>query len=215
MAYSINSPNNIPSQSPSMHDRNNDASSDQWSNPSTNRMRTGSVSSGMNTMTGPASRGVSSPQGRYFGDSSSPMRNMSTSVFDLHQSSGRQPYVPGWSPGPLQPSQSVSQLNCMSCHQQQQPQWGQPMGWDGQQMNQMNNNGSNMSLNVMPHAYYQQQMHDGMHQHPPPTWMNGWTPQQSYPYPIGMMPMLPHCNISFIFSVRLRLFLRQSFKFSF
>lgn len=77
----------------------------------------------------------------------------------------------------------------MNCSQQQL-NWNQtmPPGWDPQQMRHLN--GSNMSLNLPPQAYYPQQQQHQLPQAPPPAWINSWgAPPNMYPYPVNMMPM--------------------------
>lgn len=91
--------------------------------------------------------------------------------------------------------QQQSAANCISCSQQQ-------LNWTGHQPSQRDwqmhppqpmgyLNGSNMSLNLPPQAYYPQQMqqqHNFRQDGPPPAWINGWNAPNMYPYPMGMVP---------------------------
>uniref|UniRef100_A0A1B0CJK6 Putative microtubule-associated protein futsch isoform x3 n=1 Tax=Lutzomyia longipalpis TaxID=7200 RepID=A0A1B0CJK6_LUTLO len=105
--------------------------------------------------------------------------NLSASVFDLNQPPNMQTSKypnPGWNhPQTLQQTQSVAQLNWMNCSHQMPPQWGDS-----------SLHGSNMSLNLTPQGYYRQPTHD-----PRNPWMSTWAVPPMYPYPIGMVPVMP------------------------
>lgn len=104
------------------------------------------------------------------------LRNMSSSVFDLNQANMmRQPMMtqPQWINNNMQQAQSMAQLNRLPGH-------GYPRqnAWmDGSL------NGSNMSLNMPGYPQMQQP------QQPQQQWMNQWP--GVYPYPVGMVPMVP------------------------
>uniref|UniRef100_A0AAG5DTU1 RBR-type E3 ubiquitin transferase n=1 Tax=Anopheles atroparvus TaxID=41427 RepID=A0AAG5DTU1_ANOAO len=112
-----------------------------------------------------------------FGDSPPMMpnapRSLSTSVFNLHQPPPQQqPNM--WGFNPLHQAQSMAHFNPM--------QWNQMNAW----MARGSQNGSNMSLNLpsaSPHGFPQDP--SGY----PPAWTNAWGGM--YPYPMGMMPMMP------------------------
>jgi hypothetical protein len=71
-----------------------------------------------------------------------------------------------------------------------QMQWNQRY----MQQNAQNFNGSNMSLNLPPSGYYPQQ-HAQMGT--PAGWMNQWAaPNYPYPYPVGMVPVMPSKDIN-------------------
>lgn len=77
--------------------------------------------------------------------------------------------------------QAPSHGSCINCSQQQLHNWNQQMVnpvWESQVRNL---NGSNMSLNLPPHAYYPQQV--------------GWAPNM-YPYPVGMVPVINQGSFS-------------------
>ncbi|XP_058121547.1 E3 ubiquitin-protein ligase lubel [Anopheles ziemanni] len=161
----------------------------RWLHPPAPRIRSGSVASGINLLPGaptglapalnasnapPAS--VSPTQRSEFGDSPPMMpnapRSLSTSVFNLHQPPLQQPNM--WGFNPLHQAQSMAHFNPM--------QWNQMNAW----MARGSQNGSNMSLNLpspSPHGFPQDP--SGY----PPAWANAWGGM--YPYPMGMMPMMP------------------------
>lgn len=171
--------------------------SDQWSNSSSNaRFRSGSMSSGMNNML--LQRPPNGSNKFNMQDGIPPRPNISTSVFDLNQVGQRpQQFTSGYNPGVMPnvinsdvigPSptqfdknlllyfQAPSHGSCINCSQQQLHNWNQQMVnpvWESQVRNL---NGSNMSLNLPPHAYYPQQV--------------GWAPPNMYPYPVGMVPII-------------------------
>lgn len=99
-----------------------------------------------------------------------PMRNMSASVFNLDQSSAQ--VQPGyqqpnpWGYNQMSQAQSMAQLNMMNQWNMQQTPW----------LAQQHMNGSNMSLNLSPQQYFNndQQM------------FSPW-PQQQYPYMMNPM----------------------------
>uniref|UniRef100_A0A182PJP2 Uncharacterized protein n=1 Tax=Anopheles epiroticus TaxID=199890 RepID=A0A182PJP2_9DIPT len=109
-----------------------------------------------------------------FGDTMPTMpngpRSLSTSVFNLHQPPPPQPNM--WGFNPLHQAQSMAHFNPM--------QWNQMNAW----MGRGSQNGSNMSLNLPPQHGYPPQDPSGY----PPGW-NAWNGM--YPYPMGMMPMMP------------------------
>lgn len=176
-------------------------SSDQWSNSSSNaRLRSGSMSSGMNNMLFQRPPNGTNKFNVQDGIPPRPNMNLSTSVFDLNQVGQRPQHLhSGYNPAVL-PNviidfihvkanfvngflcyfQAPSHGSCINCSQQQLHNWNHQMvnpGWDSQIRNL---NGSNMSLNLPPHAYYPQQV--------------GWTPSM-YPYPVGMMPVINQGNL--------------------
>ncbi|XP_049530929.1 E3 ubiquitin-protein ligase lubel-like isoform X5 [Anopheles darlingi] len=108
-----------------------------------------------------------------FGDTPPMMpgpRSLSTSVFNLHQQPPQTPNM--WGLNPLHQAQSMAHFNPM--------QWNQMNAW----MARGSQNGSNMSLNLpAPHGYPQEMA--GY----PPGYANNWGGM--YPYPMGMMPMMP------------------------
>ncbi|XP_041779952.1 E3 ubiquitin-protein ligase lubel isoform X5 [Anopheles merus] len=110
-----------------------------------------------------------------FGDTMPSMpngpRSLSTSVFNLHQPPPPQPNM--WGFNPLHQAQSMAHFNPM--------QWNQMNAW----MGRGSQNGSNMSLNLPPQHGYPPQDPAGY----PPGWTNTWNGM--YPYPMGMMPMMP------------------------
>ncbi|XP_061512498.1 E3 ubiquitin-protein ligase lubel isoform X10 [Anopheles gambiae] len=179
-----------PSMQPSQQLQN------RWLNPPVQpRIRSGSVASGINllsvpgTPNGPGSGfghnfappgnsnapSVSPIQRSEFGDTMPSMpngpRSLSTSVFNLHQPPPPQPNM--WGFNPLHQAQSMAHFNPM--------QWNQMNAW----MGRGSQNGSNMSLNLPPQHGYPPQDPAGY----PPGWTNTWNGM--YPYPMGMMPMMP------------------------
>uniref|UniRef100_A0A182XZN1 Uncharacterized protein n=1 Tax=Anopheles stephensi TaxID=30069 RepID=A0A182XZN1_ANOST len=106
-----------------------------------------------------------------FGDAMPQMPSgpRSLSTFNLHQPPPPQPNM--WGFNPLHQAQSMAHFNPM--------QWNQMNAW----MGRGSQNGSNMSLNL-PHGYPPQDP-SGY----PPAWGNAWNGM--YPYPMGMMPMMP------------------------
>uniref|UniRef100_A0A182Q3F7 Uncharacterized protein n=1 Tax=Anopheles farauti TaxID=69004 RepID=A0A182Q3F7_9DIPT len=169
--------------------------SPRWLAPPAPRMRSGSVASGINLLPGNVPSGgaglgqpmgpppgtsnapsVSPTQRSEFGDSMSAIpngaRSLSTSVFNLHQ-----PPTPTqgnmWGFNPLHQAQSMAHFNPM--------QWNQMHAW----MGRGSQNGSNMSLNLPPQHGYPPHDPSGY----PPGWANAWNGM--YPYPMGMMPMMP------------------------
>ncbi|XP_050078923.1 E3 ubiquitin-protein ligase lubel [Anopheles maculipalpis] len=166
----------------------------RWLNPPAPRIRSGSVASGINllsvpgTPNGPGAGYVheltSSPgnsnapsvspiQHSEFGDTmpTMPNGNRSLSTFNLHQPPPPQPNM--WGFNPLHQAQSMAHFNPM--------QWNQMNAW----MGRGSQNGSNMSLNLPPPHGYPPQDPSGY----PPAWGNAWNGM--YPYPMGMMPMMP------------------------
>ncbi|KAG4079394.1 hypothetical protein HA402_008086 [Bradysia odoriphaga] len=153
--------------------------SDQWSNCSSNaRLRTGSMSSGMNNML--FQRPPNGMNKFNVQDGAPPPRpnNMSASVFDLNHAGkmGQRPqhFNNGFNPtvAPNAPSHG----SCMNCSQQQLHSWNHQMAPNPMWENQIRQlNGSNMSLNLPPQGFYPQQV--------------GWTPSM-YPYPVGMIPVI-------------------------
>ncbi|XP_035779405.1 E3 ubiquitin-protein ligase lubel-like isoform X3 [Anopheles albimanus] len=166
----------------------------RWLNqPAAPRIRSGSVASGINLLAVPgtgASNGpavaestansaannapsVSPTQRSEFGDTPPMMpgpRSLSTSVFNLHQQPPQTPNM--WGLNPLHQAQSMAHFNPM--------QWNQMNAW----MARGSQNGSNMSLNLpAPHGYPQEM--PGY----PPGYGGNWGGM--YPYPMGMMPMMP------------------------
>ncbi|XP_037828635.1 E3 ubiquitin-protein ligase lubel isoform X10 [Lucilia sericata] len=124
-------------------------------------------------------------------------RGMSSSVFNLNQINRKQNVTNnGWMNNPMQQAQSMAQLNCANCAQQQS-QWNGPNQhhmhmhqdpWSNQLSSQQHLNRSNMSLNV-PAGYMMQPHMNGMY--PPPTFMNQRGFQQMYPQPyMGGMPVM-------------------------
>uniref|UniRef100_A0A182W7Q0 Uncharacterized protein n=1 Tax=Anopheles minimus TaxID=112268 RepID=A0A182W7Q0_9DIPT len=167
----------------------------RWHNPPAPRIRSGSVASGINLLSVPGAPNgpgtgfvhelrtpgtsnapsVSPIQHSEFGDPMPPMpngpRSLSTSVFNLHQAPPPQPNM--WGFNPLHQAQSMAHFNPM--------QWNQMNAW----MGRGSQNGSNMSLNLPPQHGYPPQDPSGY----PPGWANAWNGM--YPYPMGMMPMMP------------------------
>ncbi|XP_049530928.1 E3 ubiquitin-protein ligase lubel-like isoform X4 [Anopheles darlingi] len=165
----------------------------RWLNQPAPRIRSGSVASGINLLavpgtgapTGPTvvesaansaannAPSVSPTQRSEFGDTPPMMpgpRSLSTSVFNLHQQPPQTPNM--WGLNPLHQAQSMAHFNPM--------QWNQMNAW----MARGSQNGSNMSLNLpAPHGYPQEMA--GY----PPGYANNWGGM--YPYPMGMMPMMP------------------------
>ncbi|XP_023290946.2 E3 ubiquitin-protein ligase lubel isoform X1 [Lucilia cuprina] len=124
-------------------------------------------------------------------------RGMSSSVFNLNQINRKQNVTTnGWMNNPMQQAQSMAQLNCANCAQQQS-QWNgtnqhhmhiHQDPWSNQLSSQQHLNRSNMSLNV-PAGYMMQPQMNGMY--PPPTFMNQRGFQQMYPQPyMGGMPVM-------------------------
>uniref|UniRef100_A0A4Y0BFM2 RanBP2-type domain-containing protein n=1 Tax=Anopheles funestus TaxID=62324 RepID=A0A4Y0BFM2_ANOFN len=167
----------------------------RWLNPPAPRIRSGSVASGINLLSVPGipngpgtgyvhdlrtpgnsnAPSVSPTQHSEFGDPMQPMpngpRSLSTSVFNLHQAPPPQPNM--WGFNPLHQAQSMAHFNPM--------QWNQMNAW----MGRGSQNGSNMSLNLPAQHGYPSQDPSGY----PPGWANAWNGM--YPYPMGMMPMMP------------------------
>ncbi|XP_035916128.1 E3 ubiquitin-protein ligase lubel isoform X3 [Anopheles stephensi] len=164
----------------------------RWLNPPAPRIRSGSVASGINLLSVPGAPNgpgagyvhdlTSSPgnsnapsvspiQHSEFGDAMPQMPSgpRSLSTFNLHQPPPPQPNM--WGFNPLHQAQSMAHFNPM--------QWNQMNAW----MGRGSQNGSNMSLNL-PHGYPPQDP-SGY----PPAWGNAWNGM--YPYPMGMMPMMP------------------------
>ncbi|CAO1405758.1 unnamed protein product [Diamesa serratosioi] len=108
---------------------------------------------------------------------SRPMRNMSSSVFNLNQEPQQGSFQPTntWGMNQMQQAQSMAQLGLMNNNQ-----------WNANQTPWMNNNlnGSNMSLNLPQQGYFpnEQQMWQ----------MNAWgqQQQQQFPYPMMQNQML-------------------------
>ncbi|XP_052899356.1 E3 ubiquitin-protein ligase lubel [Anopheles moucheti] len=166
----------------------------RWHNPPAPRIRSGSVASGINLLSVPGTPNgpgtgfvhdlrtpgnsnapsISPTQHSEFGD---PMHSMgpngprSLSTFNLHQAPPPQPNMWGFSP--LHQAQSMAHFNPM--------QWNQMNAW----MGRGSQNGSNMSLNLPQQHGYPPQDPAGY----PPGWANAWNGM--YPYPMGMMPMMP------------------------
>uniref|UniRef100_A0A182MU57 RanBP2-type domain-containing protein n=1 Tax=Anopheles culicifacies TaxID=139723 RepID=A0A182MU57_9DIPT len=167
----------------------------RWLNPPAPRIRSGSVASGINLLSVPGAPNgpgtgfvqelrtpgnsnapsVSPIQHSEFGDPMPTMpngpRSLSTSVFNLHQAPPPQPNM--WGFNPLHQAQSMAHFNPM--------QWNQMNAW----MGRGSQNGSNMSLNLPSQHGYPPQDPSGY----PPGWANAWNGM--YPYPMGMMPMMP------------------------
>ncbi|XP_049279215.1 E3 ubiquitin-protein ligase lubel isoform X6 [Anopheles funestus] len=167
----------------------------RWLNPPAPRIRSGSVASGINLLSVPGipngpgtgyvqdlrtpgnsnAPSISPTQHSEFGDPMQPMpngpRSLSTSVFNLHQAPPPQPNM--WGFNPLHQAQSMAHFNPM--------QWNQMNAW----MGRGSQNGSNMSLNLPAQHGYPSQDPSGY----PPGWANAWNGM--YPYPMGMMPMMP------------------------
>ncbi|XP_058819358.1 E3 ubiquitin-protein ligase lubel isoform X3 [Topomyia yanbarensis] len=159
----------------------------RWNEPPTPRIRSGSVASDINLLPS-ASSTVSnesnpprnnppfmSPMQRSeFGavPGSGPPNPRSTSVFNINQLQPQQPNM--WGFTPLQQAQSMAHFNQMH--------WNQMNPW----MPGQSQNGSNMSLNLPP-----SQMSHYPHDQPgyPSNWNNAWGGM--YPYPMGMMPVMP------------------------
>ncbi|XP_053692024.1 E3 ubiquitin-protein ligase lubel [Sabethes cyaneus] len=158
----------------------------RWIEPPTPRMRSGSVASGINLLPGAVSNECNPPsinppfvssvqrpeQGAV--PESGPPNPRSTSVFNLNQMPAQQPNMWGFSP--LQQAQSMAHINFNQMH------WNQMNPWMAGQAH----NGSNVSLNL-PSS----QMGHYPHDQPgyPPGWNNNWGGM--YPYPMGLMPMMP------------------------
>ncbi|XP_062707216.1 E3 ubiquitin-protein ligase lubel isoform X16 [Aedes albopictus] len=162
----------------------------RWIEPPTPRIRSGSVASGINLMPSASSpvpsesnalnnsnQSFMSPAQRTdLGSSPDPglPNPRSTSVFNLNQMH-HQPAQPNlWGFSPLQQAQSMAQINYNQMH------WNQMNPW----MAGQSQNGSNMSLNMPSSQHYP---HDQSGY--PPGWNNPWGGM--YPYPMGMMPMMP------------------------
>ncbi|XP_055549058.1 E3 ubiquitin-protein ligase lubel isoform X10 [Wyeomyia smithii] len=160
----------------------------RWIEPPTPRIRSGSVASGINLLPGvsaavsnqcsPPSINppfVSSVQRPDLGNApdSVPPNPRSTSVFNLNHMPVHQPNMWGFSP--LQQAQSMAHMNI------NQMQWNQSNPWMGQ-----SHNGSNISLNL-PSSQMGHYPHDQSGY--PPGWNNNWGGM--YPYPMGLMPMMP------------------------
>uniref|UniRef100_A0A182SBZ1 Uncharacterized protein n=1 Tax=Anopheles maculatus TaxID=74869 RepID=A0A182SBZ1_9DIPT len=166
----------------------------RWLNPPAPRIRSGSVASGINLLSVPGAPNgpgvgyghelthspgtsnapsVSPIQHSEFGDAmpTMPNGNRSLSTFNLHQPPPPQPNM--WGFNPLHQAQSMAHFNPM--------QWNQMNAW----MGRGSQNGSNMSLNLPPPHGYPPQDPSGY----PPAWGNAWNGM--YPYPMGMMPMMP------------------------
>ncbi|XP_055592329.1 E3 ubiquitin-protein ligase lubel isoform X8 [Uranotaenia lowii] len=184
----------------------------RWMETPTPRMRSGSVASGINLLPNTTSSTIN----RFSSNASSPIppsvvvssseTNTSAANSANNPSSSQQradfnasPDSAAMSPGNPR-STSVFNLNSFQQQGQQNPQqpnmWGfsplhqaqsmahfSPMHWN--QMNQwmpnQSQNGSNMSLNLPSSAHDQSGY--------PPGWNNPWGGM--YPYPMGMMPMMP------------------------
>ncbi|XP_065085092.1 E3 ubiquitin-protein ligase lubel isoform X5 [Ochlerotatus camptorhynchus] len=164
----------------------------RWIEPPTPRIRSGSVASGINLMPSASSPTVpnecnassinnqsfmSSTQRADFGNRSpdSGLPNpRSTSVFNLNQMHQQPVQSNMWGFTPLQQAQSMAHFNQMP--------WNQMNPW----MPGQSQNGSNISLNV-PLSQQGQYPQDPSGY--PPGWNNAWGGM--YPYPMGMMPMMP------------------------
>ncbi|XP_050096252.1 E3 ubiquitin-protein ligase lubel isoform X3 [Anopheles aquasalis] len=179
---------------PQMQHQQHHLQQPRWLNQPAPRIRSGSVASGINLLAVPGGTGapngppevesaanlaannapsVSPTQRSEFGDTPPMMpgpRSLSTSVFNLHQQPPQSPNM--WGLNPLHQAQSMAHFNPM--------QWNQMNAW----MARGSQNGSNMSLNLpAPHGYPQEMA--GY----PPGYANNWGGM--YPYPMGMMPMMP------------------------
>ncbi|XP_055643489.1 E3 ubiquitin-protein ligase lubel isoform X9 [Toxorhynchites rutilus septentrionalis] len=156
-----------------------------WMEPPSPRIRSGSVASGINLMpdvsavsnhNNPSSNNppfMSSTQRPEFGTGAETNfpNPRSTSVFNLNQMH-QQPQPNPWGFNPIHQAHSMAHMA-----QFNQLQWNQMNPWAAAQ----SQNGSNMSLN-MPSS---QQGQSGY----PPNWNSAWGGM--YPYPMGMMPMMP------------------------
>ncbi|XP_058446802.1 E3 ubiquitin-protein ligase lubel isoform X9 [Malaya genurostris] len=163
------------------------AQQSRWIEPPTPRIRSGSVASGINLLPGASSTVsnesnppcnntpfMSPTQRSDFGaaQGSGLPNPRSTSVFNLTQMQPPQQNL--WGFTPLQQAQSMAHFNQMH--------WNQMNPW----MSGQSQNGSNMSLNLPP-AQTGHYPHD--QQGYPSNWNNAWGGM--YPYPMGMMPMMP------------------------
>ncbi|XP_055382033.1 E3 ubiquitin-protein ligase lubel isoform X3 [Condylostylus longicornis] len=166
----------------------NDQMSD-WSIPSSpSRLRSGSMSSGMNMPNQRPSIDSSFngyPHQHRQMDSIQQVRppmRASASVFNLSQiENQRQMPMKPWNN--MGQAQSMAQINCAGCNHQG---WSHCCGRDNwMEGSPQNLHGSNMSLN-MPPGYYPTQQHPMMG--PPPTWFNNWNgPPNMFPYPYPLM----------------------------
>ncbi|XP_025833921.1 uncharacterized protein LOC108736579 isoform X6 [Agrilus planipennis] len=104
----------------------------------------------------------------------------STSVFDLNSCPPHGMFTP------MQQAQSIAQLGCPTCHQGMcMDKWNHPC--------EFQQNGSNLSLNMIPGGYPMNPMWMGTWHGPPPSAMNIW------PYRMNMPPCHMHhesCNQS-------------------
>uniref|UniRef100_A0A182MZB1 Uncharacterized protein n=1 Tax=Anopheles dirus TaxID=7168 RepID=A0A182MZB1_9DIPT len=192
--------------------------SSRWLAPPAPRIRSGSVASGINLLPvagngshGPGASGFGHTMGPPFGNSNAPSvsptqhsefgdsmsaitngpRSLSTSVFNLHQPQPPQANVwgfnplhqvkGGWSKSDMSLTKNFVITQAQSMAHFNPMQWNQMNTW----MGRGSQNGSNMSLNLPPQHGYPPHDPSGY----PPGWANAWNGM--YPYPMGMMPMMP------------------------